>query len=584
MKMRSFSRVLVMVGAAVSTTASFLPFQPDPQRIATRSPDLEVFDQTLDALSVMQDEFFAPWIGTWPTSIDWTAAVMGTHVSGTLTSLSLGLELLRGAEDYSAKENLISLYFSQVLSYYFGMDHFAIRNEAYDDILWVVLGWLETLQFIDLHSGLHYPPGWPKAEGISEILRNQTWHGSIWIPAFSHRSRVFWDLAEKGWDTDLCDGGMTWNPRLEPYKNAITNELYIAASISMYLYSPGDNNGSPFIQDDSSSSLDNGDVLPPQPPHDTRHLIAAVDGYEWLVRSGMMNRQGLYIDGFHISNWHNPSRPRKDCDVPNRMVYSYNQGVLLTGHIGLWKVTGDHRFLADGHRLIQNVIRATGYDLERDRPIHEDPDDGLPEWQGLGRFGVLEDLCDIKGDCSQNGQTFKGIFFHHLATFCAPLEIASRRAVPTMHKDACKAYLGWLRHNAAAAVATRNSEGKFGMWWTIGLLNMTSVPEDVDRDARQDPDAVDYRNYGVPNDDLWVLTDANLPPSSGPAEDSPYGSATDQDSLSSRKRRSSNRPSPRFSQSSTKEQDLNDRGRGRTVETQGSGLALLRALWEISSR
>lgn len=28
-------------------------------------------------------------------------------------------------------------------------------------------------------------------------------------------------------------------------------------------------------------------------------------------------------------------------------------------------------------------------------------------------------------------------------------------------------------------------------------------------------------------------------------------------------------------------QDLNDRGRGRTVETQGGGLSLLRALWEL---
>jgi hypothetical protein len=27
--------------------------------------------------------------------------------------------------------------------------------------------------------------------------------------------------------------------------------------------------------------------------------------------------------------------------------------------------------------------------------------------------------------------------------------------------------------------------------------------------------------------------------------------------------------------------DLNDRGRGRTVETQGGGISVLRALWEI---
>ena len=39
---------------------------------------------------------------------------------------------------------------------------------------------------------------------------------------------------------------MSWNPYLEPYKNAITNELFISASIGMYLYFPGDDNDSPF--------------------------------------------------------------------------------------------------------------------------------------------------------------------------------------------------------------------------------------------------------------------------------------------------------------------------------------------------
>jgi hypothetical protein len=30
--------------------------------------------------------------------------------------------------------------------------------------------------------------------------------------------------------------------------------------------------------------------------------------------------------------------------------------------------------------------------------------------------------------------------------------------------------------------------------------------------------------------------------------------------------------------------DLNDRGRGRTIETQGSGLAVVRAMWEFLRR
>ncbi len=140
----------------------------------------------------------------------------------------------------------------------------------------------------------------------------------------------------------------------------------------------------------------------------------------------MLNSQGLYIDGFHISGTKNGTRPSTKCDVRNEMVYTYNQGVILTGQIGLWKATGHDGFLRDGHRLIQSVITATGYDLEDDRPI-DDIDDlepgQLPPWRGLGRAGVLEEQCDVSGTCSQDSQSFKGIFFHHLTAFCAPLDI-----------------------------------------------------------------------------------------------------------------------------------------------------------------
>lgn len=599
------------------------------RRPALESAKFNVLDEFLEALRVMQDDYFEPWLGQWPKAIDWTAAVIGTHVAGALSSLSQGLTAEDGIKE---KENLITTYFSQILSYYFGQDAFAIRNEAYDDMLWVVLGWLEAVQFIDFHTTLYHQAaadadnaGDSRVVAASDMagsgLRNQSWYGNLWTPAFSHRARIFWDIASQGWDNKLCGGGMTWNPRLEPYKNAITNELFIAASASMYLYFPGDANNSPFINandprvsDPLASSANTTDS---RGPHEAKHLKFALDGHNWLAHSGMKNRQGLYVDGFHISGWKNVSNPNTRCDQRNDMVYTYNQGVLLTGLIGLWKVTGDERFLWEGHILIQSVINATGYDLVRDQPVDKIADlkpGQLPPWRGLGRAGVLEDQCDVGGQCSQNSQTFKSIFFHHLTAFCAPLDMAyvgthpeddNTQRSPLAHElyerglqdhaKACAAYLGWIRHNVDAALATKDADGKFGMWWTVGLLqiNSFSLTAAMLSDAHPGSSGVDYRTYGVPNDNVWVSSPLHVqPPTSPILGEQPYDGG-DQVPLTSGRTKhapaddrhpaddTTNMPRSTVAGHPT---DPNTRGRGRTVETQGGGLAILRCLWEISQR
>lgn len=556
-------------------------------------PDLRILQDAVEALRVMQIDYFQPWLGMWPTAIDWTAAMMGSHVSGALESISQGLELIRleqDEEDYRVKENLVTLYFSQLVGYYFGQDAFAIRNEAFDDMLWVVLGWLDTTQFIDLHTALHYRSA-PQGAGPSPtqelptLLRNQSWHGNIWTPAFAHRARIFWELAAKGWDDKLCGGGMTWNPRLEPYKNAITNELFISASIAMYLHFPGDANTSPYGGESAGVVADSENITTSAwRAHDPRFLNAAVKAYAWLKRSGMTNSQGLYVDGFHISGYNNKSSNNTKCDLRNEMVYTYNQGVVLSGLLGLFKVTGNESYLKDGHKLIQAVIAATGYDLHHDRPIDDlsklEPG-RLTPWRGIGRAGVMEEVCDVRGTCSQNGHTFKGIFFHHLTAFCAPPELVVAPPPPALeeqgrlvqtrkeHARACRSYLGWIRHNSAAALLTRDAYGKFGMWWTAGLLNITVDALDLSQDGigpPSDANAVDYRNDGVPDSPLWT------PPGTGvtPPKDL-FKEENGQRPLGGHVRRTTDA-----------DPDPNNRGRGRTVESQGGGLAVLRALWEIS--
>lgn len=476
--------------------------------------EIDAIPELLGALDVLDREYFQLWQGIWPTSIDWTSAVIGTFLASSLNTLSSSFS---ATTFNKTTENTINKYFSQLTSSYYGQDAFSIRQEAYDDMLWVVLGWIEGVKFVELHTKNHY--------------NGTMWHGNQFVPAFAHRARVFWDLASQGWDTKYCKGGMLWSPYLIPYKNAITNELFIAASIQMYLHFPGDDNNSPFAE---SHNLDGAAVGGKE--RDPMYLDAALAGYEWLIESDMRNEAGLYVDGYHISG-----RFGNQCDARNEMVYTYNQGVLLTGQRGLYEATGNQRFLEDGHQLISDVIRATGWDLERDDLLPEESENDFPRWHGLGRSGILEEACDLGAYCSQDSQTFKGIFFHHFTAFCERLPISlaqkandSEIDIDNWHMRQCQMYKTWVTRNAQAALKTRDHRGKFGMWW--------GTPENSDHisdpvDVVLPKDAVDYRNRGLP--DAW-----------------------------DRDRHVKDKVKTRSQRGKVAVQDLNDRGRGRTVETQ----------------
>lgn len=511
----------------------------------------DILNALINATETLQSHYFQVWQGTWPTSIDWTAAVLGTHLSATLASLSTSLSFLPSAfcgnvacadpkmDDY---DNLTNAFFTQLMSFYFGQDAFSLRTQAYDDMLWVVLGWLETIKFIMLHSSLRYD----SSDG--KTSRKIRWYGNQFVPALAHRARIFYDLASRGWDTTLCGGGMLWNPYLKPYKNAITNELFIAASIGMYLYFPGDSNSSPFVGQAK---------LPPAKAHDPKFLDAALKAYSWLSQSNMTNSRGLYVDGFHISDngRENDTNRNKNCDQRNEMVYTYNQGVLLSGLRGLWESTGSISYLEEGHALIGSVIKGTGWDGFQE----SGHDVGL--WAGLGRNGVLEEFCDSSGSCSQDAQTFKGIFFHHLANFCVALPTtaltpgrtyAASSKVQQAHRDRCASYAPWVLHNAQAARVTINDKGLFGMCWGRPYGDSSA---EADEHVPLPEGAIDYRNP----------ESTKLQRDSSDRHTIPRPREGDRGSISQ----------------SASVKDVNDRGRGRTAETQAGGLAVLRAALEI---
>ncbi|PWI72856.1 glycosyl hydrolase [Purpureocillium lilacinum] len=583
----SFAGLLTLLGLiVVRSLAQTKPFTP---RKINELPDSEVhlklqvsadatqaLDDAFAALSVLQNDYFDANNGTWPTAIEWTSAVVGTVVSGMLSTMTQAIS----EEHWKQKENLIASVFAQVSHSFFGQEAEDIKTQAYDDILWVVLGWLETIKFVRLHAQLHYP-GTEQAcnhipEEIRTALRRTSWQGYNYLCTFSDRSREFWDLATNGWDETLCHGGMIWNPRLLPYKNAITNELWIAASAAMYEFFPNDTFSEEWVQSKGF------------PGQDPIYLAAAIEGYKWLGDVNMTNDEGLYVDGYHVDR----SKPGNvECDERNEMVYTYNQGVILTGHRGLWSITGSPSYLDDGHSLIRSVIKATGWDLMRNAPvdiIDRLPPGEIPPWRGLGRGGILEEQCDVSATCSQDGQTFKGIFFHHLTAFCAPItapgDVTTIASSPAAHDETCRMYLPWVKHNVDAARKTRDGAGKFGMWWGAGIFN-NPTGRDIDNGQNATSKRVDYRNKGIPMDGSWGNSTAKWEPGAKPVHQS-SGSQTrpDDPRLHTKRERSFGRSRVVRRASRRATSDPNDRGRGRTVETQMGGLALLRAYFELSQR
>ncbi|RMY96673.1 hypothetical protein D0862_08460 [Hortaea werneckii] len=507
-------------------------------------------DELTNTLDVLQSEPF--WNGTyWPDTIQWIGAFLNTLVASSERSFASALKTedaaSSGAHSTSGSDQaVIAKYYSDIRAYFDTEDVIQIFDAAYDDAQWVVLEWLEAIRFIYQHD----------EDASSEP-------GKVDIARFAHRAHIFYNIVQDQFDTSLCDGGITWNPSLAPYKNAITNQLFLSSSIAMYLYYPGDNNMDPYpspaYMNATNTTLP---ALPPLAAHDPMLLSNAIREYSWFKSHNFTNAQGIVVDGFHVSEG------QTTCDERNEMVYTYNQGVLLSGLRQLWEATGDIQYLIDGYAFVETVINATGWYAT------SDSGEGAGQWAGLGRNGIMEDYCDAPANCSQDNQIFKGIYFHHLDLFCEPLptrapliEGVTFTASPELaaeHAGKCRAYLPWIRHNARAALATRDDTGVVGGWWGASVENKTQ--QSWPAYAVPKPEgSVDEKNED------WILSETPWKCEGWHCHQGRQGS-----------RAGALVAGNLMTARSARSRDVNDQGRGRTVETQGSGVGVVKAAYDVS--
>ncbi|MFI7102886.1 glycoside hydrolase family 76 protein [Streptomyces sp. NPDC050161] len=188
----------------------------------------------------------------------------------------------------------------------------------------------------------------------NSYLDDTGWWGLAWVAAYDvtgeqrylDTARADADHMHDYW-TSACGGGVQWATD-KPYKNAITNELYLHLNASLHNRIDGDRT----------------------------YLQRAEDEWSWFQGSGMTNSGHTINDGLDNS-----------CKNNGQLTWTYNQGVILAGLAELHRATGDASVL-NSARTLADASTSSTY-LNPGGTLHEpyEPD-------GTG--------------CTSDGDSFKG--------------------------------------------------------------------------------------------------------------------------------------------------------------------------------
>jgi predicted alpha-1,6-mannanase (GH76 family) len=197
---------------------------------------------------------------------------------------------------------------------------------------------------------------------INSYYDDEGWWALAWVKAFDvtgnqrylHNAQVIFANLTRGW-TSTCGGGLLWK-KGRPYKDAITNELFLEVAAQLHV----------------------------RVPVDTSYQRWALRDWAWLSQSGMITKSGLVADGID---------PATCLPVPpSTPAWTYNQGGLIGALVSLEQITHQRSLLRLAEKTAAAVIAS---------PV-------------LSPGGILAEPCEARAGCNQDAPTFKGIFVTNL--------------------------------------------------------------------------------------------------------------------------------------------------------------------------
>ncbi len=107
------------------------------------------------------------------------------------------------------------------------------------------------------------------------------------------------------------------------------------------------------------------------------------DIWNWILSVKLINGKGQVQDGVNNSNG--------TCKI-NPRIWTYNQGVILSGLVNLHKITGDNTYLNHAHSIAEAAINNM-----------------------VNEKGILYEKRCEPDNCNGDAEQFKGVFMRHLA-------------------------------------------------------------------------------------------------------------------------------------------------------------------------
>lgn len=247
---------------------------------------------------------------------------------------------------------------------------------------------------------------------INEYYDDEAWWALAWIDAWEYTgddrylemARIIFEDITTAWNEE-CGGGMYWKKGIT-YKGTISNGLALTLSSRLHLADTGTINGRSCLQ-------------------------WSIDIWQWMIDSNLLNDLGLLQDGVKNKNG--------NCDLVSS-VWTYNQGVVLSGLVNLNAITGENHYLESAHKLAKATINNM-----------------------VSESGILKEINCEPDKCNADAEQFKGIFMRHLSVL--------------QEKSPKNEYSNFLKNNANSIYEKSMKKGKClpGVSWYLSQEKVTAA-------------------------------------------------------------------------------------------------------------
>ncbi len=154
------------------------------------------------------------------------------------------------------------------------------------------------------------------------------------------------------------------------------------------------------------------------------YFAEAIKAYNWFVNSGLINSDNTINNGLVLST----------CKNDGNIVFSYNQGIILSGLAELTWSTGDNSY-----NELANTIALAAISALTDSN------------------GILHEACEATG-CDGDEEQFKGVFGRNIQFLVNRANVLPESTAAT--------YRNFLQVNANAIWASDQGNNQLGLVWS----------------------------------------------------------------------------------------------------------------------